>query len=296
MKGIIIILSLLFPLTLFSQIRGIIIDKTTGEPIPYSNIWVENEFLGTTSDYSGNFKLNDSLINRNILISAIGYEKQKFFIEKRSFEVLLVPKFYEIEEVVVKPIKKKSKKIAQFKESEIEHYYSCGARPWIAARYFNYNSQYKETPFIDNIEIMTMSYSDSAIFSLRFLSINETGEPSDDLLPEPLIIKPKKGYSINTVNLSEYYLKFPENGLFIATEFYVIDKNLYQIETTSKETKEKVTAMNYGPLIGNIVETNYENSWIYVYGEWRKPYKINSSQKKYRDKYWNLAITINLMN
>jgi len=291
-----LILSLLFPLTLFSQISGIIIDKTTNKPIPYSNIWVKNEFLGTTSDFNGNFNLNDSLINRNLIISAIGYETQEFNINKKSIQILLVQKTYEIEEVVIKPVKKKSKVIAQFKESEIEHYYSSGARPWIAARYFKYNSKYKETPFIEHIKIMTMSYSDTAIFGLRFLSVNETGKPSDDLLSELIIIRPKKGYSLTTVDLAEYYLKFPENGLFIATEFYVIDKNLYEFETTLKETKETVTAKNYGPLIGNILETNYENSWIYVYGEWRKPYKINSSKNKYKDKYWDLAITINLMN
>ncbi|MDY0199969.1 MAG: carboxypeptidase-like regulatory domain-containing protein [Tenuifilaceae bacterium] len=296
MKPITLIITILFPLSLFSQINGIVIDKKTDKPISFSNIWVENIYVGTTSDYDGKFIFNDSLINKNIIVSAIGYKTQKLLLAYTSNRVLLVPKSYEIEEIVIKPIKKKEKTVGKFKESEIEHYYSCGAKPWIAARYYPYQDEYAETSFLSQIEIMTRSYSDSAIFSLRLLSVNEQGEPSTDLLSENIIVHPKKGYSKTTLDLSEYVLKFPENGLFIATEFYVIDKNLYEYETISRETKEKVKAKDYGPLIGNILEKNYNNSWIYVFGEWRKPYRINSSKKKYKGKYWNLAITLKLTN
>ena len=34
----------------FSQIRGVVKDSLTGNPIPYVNIWVENENIGTTSE------------------------------------------------------------------------------------------------------------------------------------------------------------------------------------------------------------------------------------------------------
>lgn len=296
MKTFILIVTILIPLNSFSQISGFVINKETDQLIPFSNIWVENELLGTTSDYNGNFKLNDSLVNRTVIVSAIGYETQKFLLSENSNKILLVPKSYEIEEIVIKPVEQEEKEIGKFNESKIEHYYSCGAKPWIAARYFSNKEEYAETPFLSQIEIMTMSYSDSAIFGLRFLSVNESGEPSDDLLSEFIIVKPKKGYSKTTIDLTEYYLKFPEHGLFIATEFYVIDKNLYEFERISRKTKEKVIAKNYGPLIGNILEKNYENSWIYVYGEWRKSFKINSSKKKYKNKYWNLAITVKLSN
>ena len=296
MKRFLLIVTILFPLNLLSQIHGIVIDKETNEPIMFSNIWVENELFGATSDYNGAFVFNDSLINKNIIVSAIGYETQKFLLANKSNRVLLDPKSYQIEEILIKPIKGKEKKIGKFKVSEIEHYYSCGAKPWIAARYYPYKDKYAETSFLGQIEIMTLSYSDSAIFGLRFLSVNELGEPSTDLLSEYIIVTPEKGKSKTTLDLSEYHLKFPENGLFIATEFYVIDKNLYEYETISRETKEKVIAKDYGPLIGNILEKNYENSWIYVFGEWRKPYRINSSKKKYKNKYWNLAITIKLTN
>ena len=240
MKKVILIVIIIIPLNLFSQISGVVIDKESNQPIPFSNIWVENELIGTTSDYNGTFKFNDSLVNRTLIVSAIGYETQKFLLSNDLNRILLEPKSYQIEEIVIKPVEQKEKEIGKFKESEIEHYYSCGAKPWIAARYYPNKEEYAKTPFLSQIEIMTMSYSDSAIFGLRFLSVNENGEPSDDLMSKFIIVKPQKGYTKTTIDLTDYHLKFPENGLFIATEFYVIDKNLYETERILRKTNEKM--------------------------------------------------------
>lgn len=107
MKQLTLIITILIPLNIFSQINGIVIDKKTEKSITFSNIWVENEFVGTTSDYNGNFNFHDSLVNRNIIVSAIGYETQNFLLADKFNRVLLVPKSYAIEEIVIKPVKKK---------------------------------------------------------------------------------------------------------------------------------------------------------------------------------------------
>ena len=43
----------------FSQIRGVVNDSISGEPIPFVNIWVENETVGTTSEADGTFFLEE---------------------------------------------------------------------------------------------------------------------------------------------------------------------------------------------------------------------------------------------
>ena len=58
----------------FSQIKGVVVDEND-KPIPYVNIWVENENIGTTSQEDGTFVLNDSEVNKNLIFSAIGYKK-----------------------------------------------------------------------------------------------------------------------------------------------------------------------------------------------------------------------------
>ena len=40
-----------------SQIKGVFKDSLSGEPIPYVNIWVENETIGTISEIDGSFVL-----------------------------------------------------------------------------------------------------------------------------------------------------------------------------------------------------------------------------------------------
>src|SRR6056297_2559237 len=296
MKQIFILLTLLIPVNLLSQVKGVVLDKKTKNPIEFSNIWVEDKLIGTTSDFNGRFEFPDSLQENTIIVSAIGYEKQKFILTSGLNKVFLTPKSYEIEKVVVKPSKKRFKKTGKFKPRKIEHYYSCGAKPWIAARFYEYDSNFEKTPFISHLKIMTNSYTDSAIFGLRLLSVDESGKPSEDLLEKPLLVNPEKGKGITRVDLSEFNLRMPKEGFFVATEFYVIDRNLYVREVYSRKEEKKVEVENYGPLIGNILERDYENSWVYVYGEWRKPFKINSPKRKYKNKYWNLAVTLFLTN
>lgn len=46
--------------SLSAQIRGVVKDSISGEPIPFVNIWVENETVGTTSEADGTFFLEAS--------------------------------------------------------------------------------------------------------------------------------------------------------------------------------------------------------------------------------------------
>ena len=55
MKYIIFIYLISFSLS--AQIRGVVKDSISGEPIPYVNIWVENETVGSTSEADGTFFL-----------------------------------------------------------------------------------------------------------------------------------------------------------------------------------------------------------------------------------------------
>ena len=62
----------------FSQIRGVVKDSISGEPIPFVNIWVENETVGTTSETNGSFSL-DIKDEKLLVFSALGYETKKIF-------------------------------------------------------------------------------------------------------------------------------------------------------------------------------------------------------------------------
>jgi carboxypeptidase-like protein len=66
------------------KIKGTIHDSETNKPIPYVNIWVEGEIIGTTSDLQGRFTLKKVPVNKFILFSAIGYKTYRVSSEESS--------------------------------------------------------------------------------------------------------------------------------------------------------------------------------------------------------------------
>jgi hypothetical protein len=87
------------------KIKGRIIDKKTGEPVPYVNIAIVGVPIGTISNQNGDFELKipGQLEDREFSISAIGYGMISLSVAeyKAREDVLieLIPEEYKIEEV-----------------------------------------------------------------------------------------------------------------------------------------------------------------------------------------------------
>jgi TonB-dependent SusC/RagA subfamily outer membrane receptor len=85
-----------------AQINGIVIDKATGEPIPYCNIAVESLFTGTASNELGEFVLDVDALPTKLVFSHLNYEKQQLEISGTSDLIIeLVPLINILDEVVV---------------------------------------------------------------------------------------------------------------------------------------------------------------------------------------------------
>ena len=83
-------------------IQGRVVDSETGESLPYASIYV-SEGKGTLTNVDGEYRL--SLSEQDILIiSYIGYEKQRIMASQVPRSVRLKPFKQELREVVVKPI------------------------------------------------------------------------------------------------------------------------------------------------------------------------------------------------
>ena len=65
--------------SLSAQIKGVVKDSLTGNPIPYVNIWVENENIGASSEENGTFEIYTSEKSKNLIFSAIGFDKSVTF-------------------------------------------------------------------------------------------------------------------------------------------------------------------------------------------------------------------------
>lgn len=279
----------------YGQIRGVVKDSASNEPIPYVNIWVENEFIGTTSNEKGTFTLNADENCRTIIFSSLGYETKKVNLESIKNEVWLKPKITELKEVIVNVDKQKHETvIGRFKKSKIESFFGCDSTPWMAARFFEFNEKMIRTPYLKTIKIFTQSRIPNSKFNIRFYSVNEKGEPGDYIHDKNFICIAPKGYQVTEIDVSELNIKFPEKGLFIALEWLIIPEHKFEINITMRGVSKKI--INYSPTFGNISSETNDNSWFYSQGNWKKVWRDFGPLKRYKAKYNLLAMELILTN
>ncbi|MCQ2975675.1 MAG: carboxypeptidase-like regulatory domain-containing protein [Bacteroidales bacterium] len=100
--------TLLLSLNSFSQqiVEGMIKDFKTGEVLPFVNIAIVGQPIGTISDVNGEFKLTipSNLTNNDLAISSVGYTPKTYKISdiyNQRIEVMLESVVLKIDEVVV---------------------------------------------------------------------------------------------------------------------------------------------------------------------------------------------------
>jgi hypothetical protein len=291
--------------SLSAQIKGIIKDSLTGKPIPYVNIWVENENIGSTSEGNGTFFINSIEKGKKLIFSTLGFEK-KIIKASEASEVFLKPIAYSLDEVVI------SKSIGT-KSIEIGYYESNGFRYhinfFVNAIYFDISDEEREKhPFIKEFKFNTLSIKSNAKIKIYFVTRNKDGSPGEKSLTEEIILEVKKGNSKNIVDLSKMKIVIPEKGFFIVFEKLKIDQNIHSEEysITDKDGKKiKRKGISYQPDI-QLSPTNDEVGWYKtINNKWQKSSKTiiqnpNSFEKilmkKYNDKYLVPSVNITLSN
>lgn len=296
MKKLLVIIILLISNFCVGQLKSVIIDSETKEKIPYVNIWVENENIGTTSNEKGEFELEiDS--PKIIFFSAIGFETRKITSDSIKNILGLKPVMTELDEIIINS-KKLSQEltIGEFKKSKINHYFSSGIKPWIIARFFKYNDKYEKTSFLKKIRLLTKSNVQNSKFNIRLYSVKENGEPENYIYDQNIIGIAKKGKKTTEIDISNLNIEFPENGFFIAIEWLIIENNKYEYKYTLEGSRKKLKRISYEPAIGTVPAETDENSWIYNQGKWIKVIKTVGTNKEYEEKYMLMAIELTLTN
>ncbi len=279
------------------QLRSVVINSATNEGVPFVNIWIENENVGTTSNQNGEFEL-DVDGEKMIVFSAIGFETRKVPSQSITDTVILTQKINLLDEVIVQSNKGNEKLVlGKFKKSRINHYFSCGTKPWITARRYEFEEEYLKTPFLNKLKILTRSDIKDAQFNIRLYGIGKEGEPSGFIYDENIIGLAKKSKKVTEVDLSDLNIRFPEDGFFIAVEWLIIDSNIHEYTYTIEDTQEERKGISYEPSIGTIpVDTN-EESWMYTQGKWKKIFPFYNPVNNDNDgKYSLLAIELTLTN
>lgn len=245
----------------FSQIKGIVKDSLTGQPIPYVSVWVENETIGTTAEENGTFSL-EVKTEKRIVFSALGYEN-KIVLSSDVNTVVLSPKTLELNEVVIEKTKA-TREIAIgdfsgiYLNSGVANVGQEDVHVW--AKLIRFNEKVKEHPFIKSIEFATRSRLKNALLRIRVFNINSEEIPIGDAIEEDILVQVKKGKNNNIVDLAKYNIKIPEEGIFIGFEYLKLEQNklIYKGEIVGYEP----SILGFFPGGENLAKLNREGKFF----------------------------------
>ena len=276
----------------FSQrinFEGKLVDAKTQEPIVYANISFLNSDKGISSTEDGTFlmNLNEKYLNSKVHISCLNY-KDTIVVAKDLYKktLFLNPISEVLNEIV---LTKKIDKCVTLDEvkKKVEAIHTSGMR--MIAKYFPNSKKNSCCNYISTIEIhFSKRHSKQSKFRFRIFDKDEkTGNPKNDLLKINIPLTLKPGDLKLTVNLEDYNIEMPENGLFIAFEKLFIPFNEY-----GKNENDENSEVLYSPVVGftKYPKKKENDLYFYVKGNWQK--WALSKVKSYKKYTPSISLTL----
>ncbi|MCG8412081.1 MAG: carboxypeptidase-like regulatory domain-containing protein [Bacteroidales bacterium] len=279
------------------EINCKIIDIESTKPIPYANIWIKNTNIGVTSNHKGDFSLKiDNLhLNDSIIISSIGFNDTLIKISRIQSTINLKPKTYQIPEITAFPRQITEYVLNDLSETKFKGGIMNDTTPLIAGRYFPHNNKIIDQSYIKSVIIYSRD-SHKGKLSLRLYSFDTLNiKPIKELINKRIIVKTKKSIFFKAkpieVDLSEYRIVFPKEGVLIGVEWLIIPENRYSVTFSKINGKKKEKRTMYSPsLCATIDKKNFKYS--YRGGFWNG--KIISKNRP--EHYFNPAISLKLIH
>lgn len=276
---------LLFTLSfsqMYAQVNGVVKDSHTKTAIPFVNIWILNQNTGTTADADGRFTLEKATKNDTLVFSCVGYERKALKANTNDF--ILQPTVIGLKEVVVTP----RKNMKDFKINRIEKKsrfsYGNSGYPYIMGRYIPYFDKYNATPFLKKIVLMTSRQKMDATFHLTFYDTKPDGSPNKPIQNSVILSKAVKGTKQTEIDLSDFNLRFPKEGVIVAVEWLVIESNKGEQKYKEANSEEWKTHTYYAPSFYTSSLKSGEYGWRYARGGWKREDELKKPTTKFGDK------------
>ena len=208
-----------------TELIGQVIDALTEEPIPYVNIGLVDENIGTVSDEQGYFQLEIDPLQysqSNLRFSMIGFESKTYVLQEYlKKELLIIPlteESTELEEVVV------STKRTQFEtkilgnKTTTKFIYAAFTTNKLGNEMGFVVRQRKRPMILKKFNISLVENDYGLIrFRLNFYSV-ENGLPTSTLLKENIIIETDATSGIVSKDLAPYEIVIDED-FFVSIEW-----------------------------------------------------------------------------
>ena len=268
-----------------AQTKGVVVDES-GKPIPYVNIWVENENIGTTSEENGTFSIVVS-DKKNLIFSLLGFEKKTIKASEVD-RVILKEIAFQLDEVVLSRRKQtKELEIGRIPDAIFEAFDNG---PRIDVKYFPYSTNYSRIKYIKKVILLTDNRIESATIKIHFYSVDANGFPGEELLKKDLVVSVQKGVLKTRFDVSDFNLKMPKNGLFVGVEKMLIEKNKIQKPIADLNANKTSSATKYAPFVlYNFVESDL--LFTFSGGKWSRQINEDATKTKAYEPAINLLLT-----
>lgn len=253
-------------LTLFaSPINGLVVCKENGESVSYSSIYLQNQRLGVYADSLGHFQIPDEILNYHndtLIFSSVGFEQSKIAIAdlknvliKNNGKILIKSAVINLKEIVVernKNVKPIEYGFYKMKSSILGLTGNPGSLICIYIK--NDDGLDRQIQSI-NIKIRKKNINKGTKLRVYFYTKTNCGFEKNNLLKNDIIIQNFSKDRI-TINLTDYNLTFPKEGIYIGVE-WLMDKEM--IIDFSKKTELSILCSN------NVKENN---TWVFTNKMW----------------------------
>lgn len=286
-------ITLLFLLSnlISAQIKGVIKDSISGKPIPFVNIWVQNENIGASSEENGEFIINATK-DKTLIFSALGFEK-KIVKASQADVVYLSETAYKLDEVVI--AKRFESKIIEIGKVSSSIYQAFDNGPRIDVKFFPFYPKYKKTRYIKHVTIETDSKINNASIKMHFYSVDSFGFPGEELLTKDFIVSVKEGVLKNIFDVTDLNLKMPKNGLFVGFEKLLIEKNKLETTLVNQNNNQTTIKKTYYPFVlYNFVERDV--LFTFFGGKWNKQVRLDRNNLPLKMSVNEPAINLILTN
>ncbi|MBF9142831.1 carboxypeptidase-like regulatory domain-containing protein [Hymenobacter properus] len=248
------------------QIKGVIVDKDTKEPLPFSSIGLKNEQIGALSNEHGIFIVPAPTQNTadSLVVVALGYARRAVLVKKgvalTNLTIEVPKRAVELGNVTVKGGKVKNLGLGAKSDNPGEG--MIQGLPGSQYAFFVKNEKKKK---LGNVRTVSFYIGENGFprepFRVRLYKADGNyNAPNTDLLTENVVVSAPQGGQWYTVDLTPYNISAPEEGFFVAMEWVVSGDKFFATNFMDDYTP-------YGQIMRPTFEFKESRTWNYSIGK-----------------------------
>ncbi|GAA4025189.1 hypothetical protein GCM10022409_06450 [Hymenobacter glaciei] len=249
-----------------AEIKGVIVDKDTKEPLPFTSIGLKNEQIGALSNEHGQFVVPAPSQNTadSLVVVALGYGRRAVLVKRgvsvASLTIELPKRAVALGNVTVKAGKVKNLGLGSRSDDPGEG--MIQGLPGSQYAFFVKNEKKKR---LGNVRTVSFYIGENGFprepFRVRLYKADGNyNAPNTDLLLENVVVSAPQGGQWYTVDLTPYNIIAPEEGFFVAMEWVVSGDKFFTTNFMDDYTP-------YGQIMRPTYEFKESRTWNYTMGK-----------------------------